>query len=114
MKLRTLAASDIRDDPSWAFATVAVTGNEERLAITRVQVERFGWMRNEPVLQWVCPMRIRKVEPRSGEAQRKIAYTYTDLDVDPSLLKGKYSPLLGFFVRGAPCALSENLCTRLG
>ena len=113
-KLRTLTASDIREDPSWAFATVAVTGNDERLAITRAQVERFGWMRNEPVLEWVFPVRIRKVEQRSGEAQRKIAYTYTDLDIDPSLLKGKYSPLLGFFVRGASCVLSENLCTTLG
>ena len=113
-KLRTLTASDIRQDPSWAFATVAVTGNDERLAITRAQVERFGWMRNEPVLQWVCPLRIRKVEPRSAEAKRKIAYTYNDLDIDPSLLKGKYSPLLGFFVRGASIVLSENLCTTLG
>ena len=77
------------------------------MAITRAQVERFGWMRNEPVLQWVCPVRIRKVEKRSGEAQRKIAYTYSDLDFDPSLLKGKYSPLLGFFVLGAYCILSE-------
>ena len=71
-------------------------------------------MRNEPVIQWVCPVRIRKVEPRSVEAKRKIAYTYTDLDIDPSLLKGKYSHLLGFFVRGASCVLSENLCTTLG
>ena len=29
-------------------------------------------------------------------------------------MKGKYSPLLGFFVRGASCVLSENLCTTLG
>ena len=93
-KLRTLTASDIRQDPSWAFATVAVTGNDERLAITRAQVERFGWMRNEPVLQWVCPVRIRKVEPRSGEAKRKIAFTYTDLDIDPSLLKESTHPYL--------------------
>ena len=71
-------------------------------------------MRNEPVLHWVCPVRIRKKERSLGKAKRKTAYTYTNLDVDPSLLKGKYSPLLGFFVRGAPCVLSENLCTRLG
>ena len=113
-KLRTLTTTDIRDNPAWAFATVAVTGNDERLAITRAQVERFGWVRNEPVLQWVCPVRIRKKERSLGKAKRKTAYTYTNLDVDPSLLKGKYSPLLGFFVRGAPCVLSENLCTTLG
>ena len=96
-KLRTLTATDIRDDSGWAFAPVAVTGNEERLAITRVQVERFGWMRNEPVLQWVCPVRIRKVQQRSGEAKPKIANTYSGLYIDPSLLEGKYAPLLAFF-----------------
>ena len=71
-------------------------------------------MRNEPVLQWVCPVRFRKVERTSGKAKPKIAYTYTDLDIDPSLVRGKFSPLLGFFVRGASCVLSENLCTTLG
>ena len=59
-KLRTLTTADIRQDPTWASATVAVTGNEERLAITEVQAELFGWVRNEPVLQWVCPVRLRK------------------------------------------------------
>ena len=113
-KLRTLTSRDIREDPTWAFATVAVTGNDERLAITKAQAELFGWVRNEPVLQWVCPVRLRKAEPRSGRSKRKIAYTYADLDIDPSMVKGRFSPLLGFFVRGASCVLSENLCTTLG
>ena len=113
-KLRTLTTEDIRQDPTWAFATVAVTGNEERLAITKVKAELFGWVRNEPVLQWVCPVRLRKDEPRSGKEKSKIAYTYTDLDIDPSFVKGKFLPLVGFFVRGASCVLSENLCTTLG
>ena len=113
-KLMTLTTKDIRDDPTWAFATVAVTGNDERLAITKAQVKRFGWMRNEPVLQWVCPERIGKVQQEPRGKKQKIAYTYRDLDIDPSFLKGKYSALLGFFVRGAPCVLSENLCTALG
>ena len=68
-KLRTLTTEDIRQDPTWAFATVAVTGNEERLAITKVQAELFGWVRNEPVLQWVCPVRLKKDESRSGKAK---------------------------------------------
>ena len=46
-KLRTLTTEDIGQDPTWAFATVAVTGNEERLATTKVQ----------------CPVRLRKDEP---------------------------------------------------
>ena len=113
-KLRTLTTEDIRQDPTWAFATVAVTGNEERLAITKVQAELFGWVRNEPVLQWVCPVRLRKDEPRSGKEKSKIAYTHTDLGIDPSFVRGKFLPLVGFFVRGASCVLSENLCTTLG
>ena len=59
-------------------------------------------------------MRLRKDEPRSGKEKSKIAYTYTDLDIDPSFVKGKFLPLVGFFVRGASCVLSENLCTTLG
>ena len=48
----------------------------------------------------------------SGRANRKAIYT--NLEIDPLLLKGKFSHLRGFFVRGAPCVLSENLCTTLG
>ena len=55
-KLPTLTTSDITEDSSWAIATVAVTGNNERLAVTKAQAERFGWVRNEPVLHWVCPV----------------------------------------------------------
>ena len=59
-------------------------------------------------------MRLRKDEPRSGKGKSRNAYTYTDLDIDPSFVKGKFLPLVGFFVRGASCVLSENLCTTLG
>ena len=104
-KLRTLTATDIQDDPSWAFATIATTGNDERMAITRAQIKRFGWVRNEPVLRWICPVRSGKVGRDS---------VYANLEVDTSLLKGKYSYLCCFFVRGAKCVLSENLCTSLG
>ena len=39
---------------------------------------------------------------------------YTDLEVDESLQTGKYSVFNRYFVRGAKCVLSENLCTSLG
>ena len=83
-----------------AFAIIAVTGNIERLAITRAQVERFGWVRNEPVLQWVCPVRSRKAgrSALSGKATRKTTYTYRNFDVDSSLLRENYSHLRTFFV----------------
>ena len=103
----TLTSDDIKEDPAWAFATIAVTGNNERLSITKAQAERFGWVRNEPVLQWVCPVRLKKAERRSGKAKPKISYTYTDLSIDPSLVKGKFS--LTWLLRSAcflkTCAL---------
>ena len=69
-------------------------------------------MRNEPVLQWVCPVRKKRCTKASGKSSREAIYT--NLEIDPALLKGKYSHLRCFFVRGAPCVLSENLCTTLG
>ena len=39
----------------------------------------------------------------SGKSSREAIYT--NLEIDPALF---------FFVRGAPCVLSENLCTTLG
>ena len=103
--LPTISKADLKNDPSWAFATVATTGNDERLAINKAQVKRFGWFKNEPILHWVCPV-------RSGKVGRNPIYS--NLDVDSSLLTGKYSHLSCFFVRGAKCVLSENLCTSLG
>ena len=41
--LPILQSDDIRKDKAWAFTTIARTGNDERLAITRTQVKRFGW-----------------------------------------------------------------------
>ena len=60
---------------------------------------------NEPIVHWICPV-------RSGKVGRKVIYS--DLEVDESLLTGKYRTLSRYFVRGAKCVLSENLCTSLG
>ena len=119
-KLPVLTTADILKDSSWAFTTIAVTGNNERLAITAAQAERFGWVRNEPILQWICPVRKKQRRKAAGNAGHKTSgkasreAIYTNLDLDPALFKGKFSHLRCFFVRGAPCVLSENLCTTLG
>ena len=39
---------------------------------------------------------------------------YSALDVDEETLSGKYSVLKKYFVRGAPCVLSDNLATEKG
>ena len=103
-KLLVFTCADVDEDSSWAFTTIAVTGNEERLAIEKLQVLRFGWSRNEPIVRWTCPVRSGKVGGR---------IVYSDLDIDCTLLTGKYTKLCRYFVRGARCVLSENLCTTL-
>ena len=100
-----MTPADIVKDKSWAFATIATTGNDERLAIEKVQVQRFGWSKNEPILRWICPV-------RSGKVGKRIVYS--DIKIDSTLLSGKYMNLSTHFVRGARCVLSENLCTTLG
>ena len=57
-------------------------------------------------------MRLKKEEPRSGKEKSKIAYTFSDLDID--LVKGKFLPIVAFFVRGTSFVLSENVCTTHG
>ena len=37
-----LQSDDIRKDKAWAFTTIATTGNDELLAITRTEVKRFS------------------------------------------------------------------------
>ena len=39
---------------------------------------------------------------------------YSPLDVDEETICGKYSVLKKYFVRGAPCVLSDNLATEKG
>ena len=71
----------------------------------KTQAKLFAWSKNEPIIHWVCPV-------RSGKVDREVIYS--DLGVDSSLLCGKYTKLACYFVRGARCVLSENLCTALG
>ena len=102
-KLKVLSSDDVeKPDSKWRFATVAVTGNVKRLAISRFKAKIFGKMWCEAIVTWVCKV-------KSGTHGRRILYS--TLDVDESTLTGKYSVLQEYFVRGAPCVLAENLST---
>ena len=104
--MNVLSPDDIKNSSSvWEFAPIAVTGNVERLLISRFKSKLFGEKFNEPVLTWECPV-------RSGGRGRNVKYG--PLDVDEETLNGKYSFLKKYFVRGAPCVLSDNLCTEKG
>lgn len=87
--LPILQSDDIRKDKAWAFMIIATTSNDERLAVTRSQVKRFGWIRNEPIVHCVCPV-------RSGKVCRE--WVYKDLDTDISLLTGKFTHRSYYFV----------------
>ena len=105
-KLKVLSQDDLKKPNSpWRFATVAVTGNVERLTIARFKAKLFGEMNCEPVVTWVCGIKY-------GVHGRKIQYS--TMDVDESSLTGKFGVLKKFFVRGAPCVLAENVSTVKG
>ena len=101
-----LTPDDVKKPSSvWQFATVAVTGNVERLIISKFKAQLFGEKFNEPILTWACPV-------KSGGRGQNILYS--PLDVDEATLSGKYSVLKKYFVRGAPCVLSDNIATEKG
>ena len=54
-KLKVLSHEDLqKEDSPWPFATVAVTGNVERLAISRFKAKLFGKKWCEPIITWIC------------------------------------------------------------
>ena len=111
-KLKVLSSDDLKTptDPNirtspWRFATVAVTGNVERLSISRFKAKLFGEEKSEPIVTWICKV-------KSGVHGQRIQYS--DLEIDGASLSGKYTILQEFFVRGAPCVLAENFSTMRG
>ena len=104
-KLPQLTKKDITNDTDWRFATIATTGNVERIKIIEYQVIRFGKSKNEPILHWTCPVK------KGKDGQRNI---YEQVDFSLFENTEKYAELIRYFVRGAKCVLGENLCTKLG
>ena len=102
-KLKVLSHEDLqKEDSPWPFATVAVTGNVERLAISRFKAKLFGKKWCEPIIVWICKV-------QSGVDGRRALFS--PLNVDQDSLTGKYSVLQQFFVRNAACVLTENFST---
>ena len=104
-KLKVLTSEDLKTpkDPAitsspWRFATIAVTGNVERLTFSRFKAKLFGEKWCEPIVTWVCRV-------KSGANGQRTQYS--DLDIDESSLCGKYCILKAYFVRNSPCVLSE-------
>ena len=105
-KLKVLSLDDLKMPNSpWRFATVAVTGNVERLTISRFKAKIFAERNCEPIVAWVCGV-------KCGVHNRRIQYS--TMDIDESRLTGKWGMLKKYFVRGAPCVLTENFSTVQG
>ena len=80
---------------------MAVTGNVERLAISRFKATLFGEHSCEPIVKWVCGV-------KCGVHDSRIQYS--TMDNDELSLTGKWGSLKIFFVRGSPlCFGSEYI-----
>lgn len=98
-----LSSKDLEDpNRDWEFTTTAVSGHPERLKILEFKAEKFGQVYNEPILRWVCPVKV-------GKDGRK--NVYGPLDFDP---RGKCDPLVRYLVRGAECVLKTKVDNKAG
>ena len=100
-----LTKEDIDNDNSWRFAPIAVTSNIVRHHINKTQVIQYGQYYNEPILRWNTPMAVDTVGNR-------VIYQNWKNMTRPLL--EQYPMFEQFFVRGAPCTITENICTKLG
>ena len=92
--LKVLSREDFENDPSWAFATIAVCSNQERNSINATQIINFAKANGLPVVKWYKKLNVRKIElPES------LHY----------ILQEDEPRLTAYFVPGAPILLTDNL-----
>ena len=60
--LQEVSASDVDEDPAWAWATVAVLSNYERHHLNRAQAEAFARAHKLPLVRWRLPLTGRAAE----------------------------------------------------
>ena len=92
--LKVLSTEDIDEDPSWAFATIAVCSNAERYSLNSTQVVNYGKVEGLPILRWNKKFNTTKVKL---------------IDSMLNVLYEDEPKLSGFFVKGAPVILFDNL-----
>ena len=104
-KLPPLTKVDVDSEKKWEFATIATTGNVERMNIIKYQASRYGRKKNEPILYWKCPVRKNKSSGKN---------VYDDLDISQFEHTDQFCLLDKYYIRGAKCVIGENVCTELG
>lgn len=92
--VNTLTRDDISEDPEWEKAPILVARNKDRHAINEFKARRFARSIGMPVLVW----------------------TYTDeINAATSQPVHEYDhEARFFFVPGAPCHMTRNICPLLG
>ena len=102
-KFNILCKNDFLDKSvNWNEASIAVSGNLERLKFIAKKTLEFGINHDEPVLKWVCPIRT------GGQGRKR---HWGKLPFDPTNI---YPELIKYFVRGGQCMLSESIDNKLG
>ena len=99
-KIQRLSVEDLKKDPTWAYATIATSGNNERDLINYTQAIRYGKEFNQPILRAVTPI-------RCGEF-------IEELPIPEGCDDATYAPLITLFVKNAPCVLTMVVSSERG
>jgi hypothetical protein len=92
---RLLSEQDVINDPSWAWAPIAITRNMEKRELDWRQAQAFATAHGVPLVVWNNTITSPLSLANSGNVQLKNLY-----DQEPGLKS--------FFVKGGPAYLSKN------
>jgi len=96
LKTRLLRPADAIQDPSWAWATIAVTSNMEKVGVDWRQAKSFALAHRVPVVVWKQQI----LSPTFLANQGRGGVTDDLYRQEPALM--------GLFVKGAPAYLTKN------
>ena len=103
--LKCLTRDDLGPDSSWSFAKIVCTSNSERCCLNEAQAVRFAREHGEPVLMWYCPLRTSD----SAKGKTLTRDNYDRTCTRSKCLSKEIFQLKCFFVRGAPCYVTQNI-----
>jgi hypothetical protein len=92
---RALSEQDVIDDPSWAWAPIAIAGNMEKRELDWRQAKAFAAAHGVPLVVWNNTITKPESLAHSGRAQLNNLYA-------------QEIGLRSFFVKGSPAYLSQN------
>lgn len=94
-KLKQLSKKDTKK-VEWKFAPLVVTSNAERDRLNKLQAKEYAKYYNEPILVYYDPIRNESgICDTNGQDSKQLSTSF------PRLKR--------YFVRGAPCTLTQNI-----